>query len=364
MQTVIGTSSNRDPVAAVKEATANITTPKLLIVISAYEMLKPASELISKQFHGVPCIGSSSISYYESESSDQRLIIIAFGSDAAVQTGVIRYLSSCPIYDIKPLEDGIRKIAPGQDNSVCIEFCTNDEERLVTTMNVALEAANIPLVGGTVYGYPAGATAYVMVDGVLYPDACCYALIRNTTGKIRTYSENIYGAACDAKRHIATKVDLKNKELLCLDGRPAADVYCDELGLSRDRIVDNVLKNPLGRVVGDEVFISSMYKLSSNGSLTLYKRINENDTISILSLLDYKEINHKTLSRIKSENSHCSFVFSVNCIYRHLLFTNENYLGTFLKDMRTIAPHVGVVGGGEQYRKQHVNQTMVCAVFE
>ena len=46
------------------------------------------------------------------------------------------------------------------------------------------------------------------------------------------------------------------------------------------------------------------------------------------------------------------------------LFTNENYLGTFLKDMRTIAPHVGVVGGGEQYRKQHVNQTMVCAVFE
>ena len=118
-------------------------------------------------------------------------------------------------------------------------------------MNVALERANVPILGGTVFGTPAGKESIVSVNGQIYKDACAWMLVKNTSGKIRTYSENIYAVPENAKTHVATKVNLANKELVSLDNRPAADVYSNELGVSRSSIVDNVFKNPLGRIVGD-----------------------------------------------------------------------------------------------------------------
>lgn len=353
-----------DCAQAVAEAIAKVNNPNLLVLLCAYEHLKEASEIISEKFKGVPLIGTSTTSYYESESSDRRMLVMCFGSDVAAEVGIIRNLSTAPIADIASMEEKVSKIQAGDSNTICLEFCTNDEERLVTTMNVALERARIPVVGGTIFGYPAGATGYAMLDGVLYPDACCYALIKNKSGKIRTYSENIFGPMECGRTHIATKVNLAKKELISLDGRPAADVYCEDAGVSRSELVDNVLVSPLGRVIGDEIFISSPYAIGNNGSLISYKKINENDTIEILELKDYEAIGDETRRQIRDENGKISFIFSVNCIYRHLLFNQRNYMTDFLTAMKNVGPHVGIVGGGEQYKKQHVNQTMVCAVFE
>jgi len=364
MQTIIGTSSAKNAADAVKEATMTINNPSLIIFLTPYDILKDVNDEIKAKYGDVPSIGTSATSYYETTASDANLIVIAFGSDAKVSAGILRHLSNCPMYDVMSLEDNIAKVSPGNDDSVCLEFCTGNEEILVTSMNVALEKNKVPLVGGTVFGVPAGETAYVCANGVVYEDACCYAIIKNTSGKIRTYSENIYCLRNDAPKHIATKVNLANKELVSLDNRSAAEVYADEFNLSKSQIVDNVLENPLGRIVGDEVYICSQYDIGEKGSLVNYKKINENDTISFLQLGDYTSINEDTRRQIRSDSSKISFVFSVNCIYRHLLFTQKNHLTDFMKDMRTLGPHVGVVGGGEQYKNQHVNQTMVCAVFE
>ena len=364
MQISIGTSMKSDCNSAVSEVLAKASNPSLLVLLCTYEHLKEASEVISGKFPDVPFIGTSTTSYYDTESSDKRMILLSFGSDVAAEVGIIRNLSTAPLADIAALEQRVSKIQAGDSNTICMEFCTNDEERLVTTMNVALERARIPIVGGTIFGYPAGATAYAMLNGVLYPDACCYALIKNKSGKIRTYSENIFGPMECSKTHIATKVNLANKELITLDGRPAADVYCEDAGVSRGELVDNILVSPLGRVIGDEIFISSPYAIGNNGSLINYKRINENDSIQILELKDYDSIGNDTRRKIKDENNRISFIFSVNCIYRHLLFNQQNYMTDFLSAMKSVGPHVGIVGGGEQYKKQHVNQTMVCAVFE
>ncbi len=364
MQVTIGTSMNSNVQAAVAEVTSKADSPNLLILLSSYDALKEASELISKKYPGVPLIGTSTISYFDTEASDKRMVLIAFGNDVEAQVGVLRYLSSAPLMDIATMEEKVSKIQAGDQNTICLEFCTNDEERLTTTMNVAVEQYRLPIVGGTVFGYPADATGYVMLNGVLYPDACCYALIKNKSGKIRTYSENIFAPMPGAKPHIATKVNLKKKELITLDGSPAADVYCEDAGVTRSQLVDNILTNPLGRVIGDEIFISSPYAIGEGGSLINYKRINENDTIQVMEVQDYDAINSETRQVIKNENNRISFVFSVNCIYRHLLYTQENYLSSLLTNMKSLGPHVGIVGGGEQYYKQHVNQAMVCAVFE
>ena len=364
MQISVGVSNKKDVKEAVAEAAAKAASPNLLVLLCSYEHLKEASQILSNQFPNVPLIGTSTISYFDSQSSDTRMILISFGADADVQVGVLRKLSTVPLMDIAALEEKVSKISAGDTNTICLEFCTNDEERLVTSMNVALEKAKIPVLGGTVFGYPAGATGYAMLNGVLYPDACTYALIKNKSGKIRTYSELIYGPMDNAKTHIANKVNLANKELISLDGRPAADVYCEDAGVSKNELVDNVLVAPLGRVIGDEIFISSPYEIGNNGSLINYKKINENDSIQVLELKDYDAIGKETRRTIKDENKKISFIFSVNCIYRHLLFQQKNYLTDYLQQMKDVGNHVGIVGGGEQYKKQHVNQTMVCAVFE
>ncbi|MBE5910669.1 FIST C-terminal domain-containing protein [Pseudobutyrivibrio sp.] len=364
MQITIGTSTKPDVAAAFAEASTKLSDPKLIIMLSSFDQFEKATELLEGKYPNVPKIGTGTISYYDTDSSDKRLMLIGFGNDAEVEVGVVRNLSTVPMAYIPTLMEKISKVQAGDNNTICLEFCTNDEERLVTSLNVALEKARIPIVGGTVFGYPQNYTPKVMMNGELFPDACCYALIKNKSGKIRTYSENIFGPMEGAKIHTATKVNLATKEVITLDGRPAADVYCQDADVSRGQIVDNVLTNPLGRVIGDQIFISSPYVVGNNGSLTCYKKINENDAIQVLELKDYDAINADTRRAIKDENNKISFIFSVNCIYRHLLFTNQGYLNTLIGNMKALGPHVGIVGGGEQYKKQHVNQTMVCAVFE
>ena len=364
VQVKVGKSLSSDVTNAVKEAVAGISNPVGIFFQSPFSQIEGVTEQLAEKFPDIPIIGTGATTYYETEATDKLLVVIAFESGAVVKSGVLRYLSSSPLYDIMDLEKAVSDIRPGQTDTVCLEYCTNDEERLVTSMNVALEKAGVPLLGGTVFGTPAGQDSVVSVNGQIYKDACAWMLVKNTSGKIRTYSENIYAVPANAKSHVATKVNLQTKELISLDNRPAADVYSSELGVPRGGIVDNVFKNPLGRIVGDDTYIISQYEVTSNGGFMNYKIVYENDTICFLELLDYESINERTRDRIKSENPRISFVFSVNCIYRHLFFTKENYMKTFLGNMSRLGNHVGVVGGGEQYKKQHVNQTMVCAVFE
>ena len=364
MQVKVGKSSNSNAEAAVREATSGISSAAGMFFQCSFEQLEEVSSLLSEKFPNVPIIGTGGTSYIGPDSTDKVLVVVAFESGATVKSGVLRYLSSSPLFDIMDLENALTEVRPGQQDTVCLEYCTNDEERLVTSMNVALEKWSVPIVGGTVFGTPTGKTSKVCVNGVLYEDACAWMVVKNNTGKIRTYSENIYAVPENAKTHVATKVNAEKRELVSLDNRPAADVYASELGIPRNSIVGNVFKNPLGRIVGDDTYIISQYEVSSNGGLINYKKVSENDTICILELQDYRAINERTRDRIKSENGKISFIYSVNCIYRHLFFTDEKYLGTFLSDMSRVGNHVGIVGGGEQYKKQHVNQTMVCAVFE
>ncbi|MCR5667257.1 MAG: FIST C-terminal domain-containing protein [Eubacterium sp.] len=363
MQITIGQSQKKSAKDAVLEATAKISSPVGIYFQSSYALLEEISARLAEKYPNIPMIGTSATSYVGKTVSDQILVVVAFGQGAEIKSGVLRHLSTTPLYDIEGLEQAITQLNASADNSVCLEYCTNDEECLVTSMNVALEKKNITLAGGTVFGVPNGKTAYVCVDGALYEDACAWMVVKNKNGRIRTYSENIYAVPQDAKRHVATEVNTAKRELIALDHQSASSVYAQETGVSGQAIVDNALQNPLGRIVGDDTYIISPYELGSGGSLISYKRVNENDTIAILELLDYDQINEQTREKIKEEGKP-SFIFSINCIYRHILFNNEHYMDRFLSNMEDVAPHVGVVGGGEQYKLQHVNQTMVAVVFE
>ena len=348
---------------AVRQAVQGIGHPTAILFMTGYDQLEETAQLIREKFPDIPSIGTLGTKIVNGQVSDKSIAVMGLYDDAVVQCGLVEEISACPILAIPDLQKAIQEVHPGKSDTVLIEYCTNDEEKLVTTFQSCLEKSHIQLAGGTVFGAPEGKPTMVAYNGNVYTNACVYALIKNTTGAVKVFKENIYKQKIQ-KHHFATKVDTARKALIELDGRPAADVYCEEVGVPKNKIIDNVLKNPMGRVVGNEVYISSMHTLEANGTLLNYKRINKNDCIYFLELGDYRAIEKET----QEEISHCmrkiSFVISIDCIYRYLLYEGKGYFSDYAKDMAKLGNHLGIVGGGEQYNNQHVNQTMVCAVFE
>lgn len=354
---------NGNAASAVEEAVKGIGRPSAIIFLSSFERIRETAAIIADRFPEVPSIGTLGTKLANGEYGDDNLVVLGLYEDAKMECGLINDISLCPVASIGEIKDKVNKVSPGRGDTVCIEFCTNDEEKLITTFNSCLAPKGVKLAGGTVFGVPAGKKPVVAYNGKVFEDSCVYAIIKNTTGRVEVFKENIYEKKTD-KYHFASKVDTSKKAVIELDGRPAAEVYSAEVGVPKDKIVENVFNNPMGRAVGDEVYISSMMDMDSRGALYNYKRINKNDCIYFLSLGDYKQIEQDNRERIKDSFSKISLVFSIDCIYRYLLYKKENYFNTYVHDMASLGSHVGIVGGGEQFNNQHVNQTMVCAVFE
>lgn len=366
MQSKIGISRKQSPAEAVAEAVSGISNPLgIIFTTTDYNGLEETAKELTDRFPDAEIIGTSGTCYAGETISEKNLLVItAITGQAVVSCGVIKHLATAPLSDLDNLQDSITKVKPGNKDTVCFEFCTNDEEQFVTTMNIETDKRGIGLIGGTVYGVPAGQKSKVVCRKRVLTNAAAYMVIKNTSGKAYVFRENIYERDENAIPHVATKVDLKEKRLIELDGRPAAEVYSSETGISRNEIVNNVLDRPLGRAVANDVYISSPYEVSSDGSIKCYKRLNEDDTVYILRQLDYRQVNDDTRHMIKSTVPSPSLVLSVNCIYRYMLFNQQGFMPEFLKNMGALGPHAGYIGGGEQYNHQHVNQTMVCAVFE
>lgn len=363
MKSFIGVGTG-NPQNAVQEATKGLDTPEAIIFIAPYDMVGEVAALLRTQYPQTPSIGTVGTKLVNGQVGEQNIAVLGLFSDAKVRCGIIENISECPVVSVKEIEKKIAEVSPGREDTVCIEYCTGEEEKLVTTFTSCLEKKGIQLAGGTVFGVPEGKSSVVAYNGRVYENSCVYAIIKNTTGRVKVYKENIYKKQPSNIHHFATKVDTSRKALIELDGRPAAEVYSREIGIPKEKIVDNVLKNPMGRAVGEEVFISSMMSMESDGALLNYKRINKNDCIYFLTLGDYQETERETREQIKSDMSQVSLVLSIDCIYRYLLYDGEGYFATYAQDMASLGKHMGVIGGGEQYNNQHVNQTMVCAVFE
>ena len=111
------------------------------------------------------------------------------------------------------------------------------------------------------------------------------------------------------------------------------------------------------------VCICSIKDVSGTG-LILYRQINDSDILTLLEMRDPMEIAQHTVDRIRSDFSKISCIYSVNCIFRYLVLKDRGELNTYLAKIASLGPSCGLVGFGEHYNTQFVNQTMTCVVFE
>ena len=338
-----------------QEAVRGLRNPQLIMLLSNGDQFESHVEQLEKLYPRVPSIGCIGMSY-DTKVVEKGVGVVAFYDGVSATANVLEEVSVMPVKYIERLERDVRTINSSNEDTVCIDFCAGNDACALTTIYSVLKHKNISLVGGT------GDAGKVSANGKVYQDAVAYALVKNNRGRVKTYKENIYHQMGNY-RFIASKTDKAKYILGKLNGVPAKQVYQDILHVTEKEIQTQTFKNPFGKINGDDICIISIKEVSGN-ALTCFRQVNDSDVLIMLELGDYKEIVKDTIRMIKNDFPKVSAVFSVNCLFRYLLFTDNHYMEEYLRDMSTLGSHTGLVGYGEHYNNRFVNQSMTCVVFE
>lgn len=338
-----------------QEAVRGLEKPQLIMLLSNSDQFEAHVKKLEDLYPGVPSIGCIGMCY-DTAVVEKGVGVIAFYDGVSAVANVLEEVSVMPVKYIERLEKDVREIESSYEDTVCIDFCSGNDACVLTTIYSVLRKKNISLVGGT------GDAGKVSANGKVYQDAVAYALVKNRGGKVKTYKENIYHQMGNY-RFIASKTDKANYIMGKLNGMPAKQVYQDILHISEKEIQTQTFKNPFGKVNGDDTCIISIKEVSGS-ALTCFRQVNDSDVLIMLELGDYKEIVRETIRTIKGDFPRVSAVFSVNCLFRYLLFNQEHYMEEYLQEMSSLNSHAGLIGYGEHYNNRFVNQSMTCVVFE
>ncbi len=337
------------------EAVSGLDNPQFIMLMSNGAQFETHVKALEKLYPGVPSIGCIGMSY-DVSVVEEGVGVVAFLDGVEAAANVLQQVSSMPVKYIQRLENDVLKINGSSEDTVCIDFCAGNDACVLTTINTVLKHRGIPLVGGT------GDAGKVSANGRIYEDAVAYALVRNLGGRVKTYKENIYRKYGNY-RFIASDTDKEKYVLGTLNGKSAKQVYKSILHVTDEQILTQTFQNPFGKINGSETCIISIKEVQGD-ALACFRQVNDSDVLILLQLADYEAVTQQTIQKICRDFPNRSAVFSVNCLFRYKLFCERGYMDTYLQNMSELGSHAGLVGYGEHYNNQFVNQSMTCVVFE
>lgn len=341
--------------ADLSEAVRGLESPQFIMLFSDRAHFASHVRELEKRFPKVPSIGCIGMCY-DTRVVEDGVGVIAFSDGVAAAANVLEQVSTMPVRYISRLEADVQRVEGTGADTVCIDLCAGNDACVLTTINTVLKQRGISLVGGT------GDAGMVSANGRVYQDAVAYAVVRNLGGRVKTYKENIYRPYKNY-RFIASDTDKAEYVIGSLNGRPARQVYAGILHVTDEEILTQTFKNPFGKLNGDDICIVSIKEVRGD-ALACYRQVNDSDVLMLLELGDYAAIAKETIRTIVRDFPTRSAVFSVNCLFRYKLFSENGYMQEYLDDMSSLGSHAGLVGYGEHYNDRFVNQSMTCAVFE
>lgn len=338
-----------------KEAVRGLSRPQFIMLFSNSDQFESHVRELDKMFPEIPSIGCIGMSY-DTRVVEKGVGVIAFSDGVSAAANVLEEVSVMPVKYIERLKQDIKKVNGTHYDTICIDLCTGNDACVLTTISSVLKLKDISLVGGT------GDAGKVSANGRIYEDAAAYAIVKNQNGRVKAYKENIYHQMKN-HRFIASHTDKARYILGALNEQPAKQVYQKILGITEQEITTQTFKNPFGKLNGDDTCIISIKEVNGD-ALSCFRQVNDSDVLTLLELGDYRAIVKNTIRMIQQDFHSVSAVFSVNCLFRYLLFTQEHYMQEYLNEMSVLGKHAGFVGYGEHYNNRFVNQSMTCVVFE
>ncbi len=186
------------------------------------------------------------------------------------------------------------------------------------------------------------------------------AIFFNTKHRTAILKENIYMPFGD--RFLITDADPIQRIVKTINNKPASAEYARILGVSENDLPNHFINNPLGKIYGNDILISSPMKVNPDHSITFYCQVMPNTFMRMLKPVNPITRLHETLRLIPFKPH---FVLAVNCILRSLKFQQEGTWGPFDQTLLGVCGNTtGFISYGEQFYTHHVNQTMVLLAVE
>ena len=218
------------------------------------------------------------------------------------------------------------------------------------------DLTNIQVIGGSA-GDDLGFTAtYVYLNGKAFTKTAVFAILEPSSrfDIIKTQSFCSLG-----KKITPTKVDPATRKVLEFNGKPAAEVYAEAIGVPCTDAAANFMKYPVGLMAEGEPFVRSPQRVDGD-AIHFYCQIREGVDLEILSSTDIIADTKKIIDDT-NKRTPIAAIINFNCILRTLQLEQEGKTDAYGEIFSEI-PTIGFSTYGEEYIG-HINQTATMLIF-
>ncbi len=366
MKYKIASSKNQNASLAIQEATAELRNPKLIVFFSGVDQFEEIAKKMKDAFPEAITMGATTFAGFCKEGAfKDTLMVLGIEDGIKCEADVLLDADKYPLAYIDRVEKCAKQFTK-PENTICFEFSSaliQCEELVLSALNSVLEKKNIPIFGGSAGDKGKAEKSIISLNGEVYTNGCVFVLLENLNGKIKLYRENIYKPTEHYFK--TTKVDVRKRLVYEYDGKPAAKVIAEAMGVTVQELPKYLDSYPMGRIIGNEMYIVANNAIREKNAIEYHARIYNNSQVALLEPDDYKSVIQSTLEQVVKDCKTPSLTLMVNCLARSILFEGDGYLNKFATNVgAALGNYIGFAGYGEQLNEQHFNQTMILAVFE
>jgi hypothetical protein len=378
MQKNIAKSLNKDANLAVQEIGeqfSKLDNIRCIIFFASY--LYNSDELASamnQRFSGIECFGSSSGREISTEGiSEHSITAFAFTSDLILDCHieVIEHLSTCSTDDVQV---HLKRFAEHYNSSLFIlepskyfglvfmDFNSKAEEKLFNELG---DSTQVVFMGATASDYWQFKDTGVYAKGRYYKNAAVISLFKPAVKFGFEKMESVYEISTPK---MVTRSDMNNKILYEIDGRPAAEVYCEATGLDyetieKGKLTPDILSHPLGIEIDGQRFLRDVFFINDvDRSLQMVCNIPEGlltHFYKIGDIIEDTQIQLIDLRKKYNDNIGCLFTFTCSNRHQDIISTSNS---SKYENMFSDITKVGFCTYGEYYTVP-VNHTSTFLVL-
>lgn len=238
---------------------------------------------------------------------------------------------------------------------ILVDGMSGAEERLMDRIG---DLTNIFFIGGSAGDDLRFEKTYVFANGKAYTNAAVLAVLKPEAefDFIKTQS------FCSLNKPlVATWVNEANREVIEFNDKPASQAYAEALGTSVDGASNYFMKNPVGLLAENEIFVRSPQQIQGD-SIIFYCNVIEGMELTLLDSTDIIKDTRQAIEEKKRELGNISGIINFHCILRTLELEQEGLTDAYGQLFSDI-PTIGFSTYGEEYLG-HINQTSTMLAFK
>ncbi len=328
--------------ATVEEAVANLKMQyrdfplKQLVFFASYIFdAKRVAELVQSAFADAVTFGfSSRHELFNASFGEHSITALAFGPDALEQFAVVPAQeiskdSSCLDKARVCLEQQLgQKIADLDYKKyfglTLFDNCSRGFEDLILKIGSWTDITFIGGGAGDAYDFH---NTNLFCNGVSYVDAALLAVMKPKAAFSLLKTESV---ADTGKIFTVTEAVQADKRLISLDGRPAAEVYAEAIGVSLQDLDQSAYLNYFFGVMAEgEPYIRAIRRIFPDGSAELLSTIKEGMRVTLLQASDIISHTREELDKKRREIGKIDAVLDFDCILRINALKQENRLAEY-----------------------------------